>query len=913
MVTVQVDGESPVSPVTKDTEKLIDGALEAVFAREVWEKRTALIKDETGKVVFEQKDVEIPATWSESATTIVVNKYFRGKLGSPERETSVKQVIGRVVRTTALWGMKDGYFGRGILVQDVGPEEELLYFVDRLATMLVKQRFAFNSPVWFNLGFEEHPQVSACFIQSVDDRMGGIMDLARAEVMLFKQGSGTGSNLSTIRSSKEQLSAGGYASGPVSFMRGFDSFAGVTKSGGKTRRAAKMVILNVDHPDILDFIDCKAEEERKAHALVDAGWSPNFTEKGNAYDTLQFQNANHSVRVTDDFMSAVVDRRPFATHYVTTGEVCETYDAAVVFDRIADAAWVCGDPGLQFDTTVNNWHTCKSSGRINASNPCSEYKFLDDTACNLASLNLVKFHQADGSFDRDLFEEDSRVGITAMDIFVSNASYPTERIERGSHDFRTLGLGYANLGSLLMRKGFPYDSDAGRKYAARITALMTGYAYDQSISIAEVLSPFPEWKKNERSMDAVIHMHRDEAFKLAETNSVSQQDADDLDPREIWDRVSTRGRQHGFRNAQVSVLAPTGTIGFMMDCDTTGVEPLLGLVTYKRLVGGGVMKLSYPSVSAAFEALGYSQAQIDDINEHIEETGRLKDAPGFNPDHLPIFQTAFGDTNTISVNGHIDMMAAVQPFISGAISKTVNLPPTASKNDIRAAYLRAWQKGLKAIAVYRDGCKATQPVGASIDQKTGRKLRRGERRSLPATRPTTTHKFQVGTTKGYLKVGFYPDTFEIAEIWLDSSKMGSTISGFSDQFATAISFALQYGCPIEVLAKKFTGVSFEPSGFASVMNDSFHAKSIVDYIFQFLRRVYGSNGWRATEDQLLGRASVPPLEVPQGTPAMTGPQAAALDGFETEARQCDSCGFPEMRRTGSCYACPSCGITTGCS
>ena len=783
-----------------------------------WELRTAAITNEKGEVFFEQKDVEVPKSWSMTATNIVAQKYFGGKVGTPQRERSVRQLISRVVNAITGWGWKNGYF-RTAADRDV--------FSDELTHLLVNQAASFNSPVWFNVGVEAKPQASACFINAVGDSMGSILDLAKTEGMLFKFGSGTGSNLSSLRSSTESLSSGGIASGPVSFMKGFDSFAGAIKSGGKTRRAAKMVILNVDHPDIEEFIDCKAREERKAWDLIEAGWDGSFT--GEVYSNIIFQNANHSVRVTDDFMSAVETGGKHTTRAVTTGEPMGTYEARDLFRKMAQSAWVCGDPGMQYDTTINRWNPCKATHRINASNPCSEYMFIDDSACNLASLNLMKFAREDGGLDVERFRHAVDVVFTAQEILVDEASYPTAAIEKNSHDFRPIGLGYANLGALLMYNGLPYDGDDGRHYAAAVTSLMHGEAFLTSSRIASELGPFAGYAPNRDAFLEVVSMHRDAAYAVEKAGVPK-----DLfeAQRAAWDLTLEAGRQHGFRNAQATVLAPTGTIGFMMDCDTTGVEPDLALVKYKKLVGGGMIKIVNNTVPHALKRLGYSEAETNASVSWIDEKGTIVGAPGLSPEHLPVFDCAFkavGGTRSIAPMGHVRMMAAVQPFLSGAISKTVNLPPDATVEEIEDVYMRGWKMGLKAIAIYRDGCKRTQPLNTSASKSDDAvKGKRGvpvsapgaaaaaatgpRRRKLPDERRALTHKFSVAGHEGYVTVGLYEDGTP-GEIFLTMAKEGSTISGLMDAFATAISLTLQYGVPIEALVEKFSHMRFEPAGY----------------------------------------------------------------------------------------------------
>src|SRR5881296_2387516 len=667
-----------------------------------WEIRTAVIAGETGEVVFEQRDVEVPRSWSQLATNVVVSKYFRGTLGTPQRERSVRQLIGRVVSTLGEWGEAQGYFAT--------PDDRQT-FTDELSHLLLHQKVSFNSPVWFNMGVEPKPQCSACFILSVDDTMDSILDWYRREGIIFKGGSGSGVNLSRLRSSRERLGGGGTASGPVSFMRAADASAGVIKSGGKTRRAAKMVVLNADHPDVADFIRCKAEEERKAWALIAAGYDASLD--GPAYGSIFFQNANNSVRVTDDFMHAALEGRSWSTRYVTNGAVAETRPARDLLRLIAQATWQCGDPGMQFDTTINDWHTCPNTGRINASNPCSEYMHLDDSACNLASLNLMQFVEPDGSFDVAAFRHAVDIVIAAQDILVDRSSYPTPEIGATAHAYRELGLGYANLGALLMSLGLPYDSDAGREFAAAVTALMCGEAYRHSAALAAVLGPYEGYARNREPQLGVIEKHRAHAYKL----DPALVPLDLLAAaREAWDGAREAARRHGVRNSQVTVLAPTGTIAFMMDCDTTGVEPDIALVKYKKLVGGGVLKLVNNTVPRALRRLGYDSKEVQEIVEYIDEQETIEGAPSLTAEHLPVFDCAFRPARgarSIHPLGHLRMMGAVQPFISGAISKTINVPENATVEDIEEAYIEAWKLGLKAVAVYRDGCKKTQPLNTT--------------------------------------------------------------------------------------------------------------------------------------------------------------------------------------------------------
>ncbi len=874
-----------------------------------WEGRSAVINDERGQPVFEQHGIEVPTTWSQTATNIVASKYFRGGLGSPHREWSVKQLISRVVEAIRGWAEEQGYFET---------PEDLQNFSDELTHLLVQQKAAFNSPVWFNVGIEKHPQASACFINSVNDTMESILGLAKTEGMLFKFGSGTGSNLSSIRSSKEPLAGGGTASGPVSFMRGYDAFAGVIKSGGKTRRAAKMVILNADHPDIEEFIGSKAEEERKAWALIDAGYDGSFNVKGGAYDSVFFQNANHSVRVTDDFMRAVVEDRGWQTKYVLSQGTCDDYRARDLMKMMAEAAWQCGDPGMQFDTTINDWHTCPNTARINASNPCSEYMFLDDTACNLSSLNLMKFRKDDGEFDPEAFKAACRTMITAQEILVDNASYPTPAIDRNSHDYRPLGLGYANLGVLLMDRGLPYDSDGGRACAAAITALMHGEAYAQSARVASAMGPFAGYAKNAEPMLRVIDKHRQHAHMIDST----------LVPKEllqsaltVWDEAYTLGVQHGYRNSQVTVLAPTGTIGFMMDCDTTGIEPDIALVKYKKLVGGGVIKIVNQSVPGVLAKLGYTAAEVQDLLKHIDEKEMIEGAPHLREEHLPIFDCAFPPANgkrSIRYMGHIKMMAAVQPFLSGAISKTVNMPQGATPDDIADAYLESWRLGLKAVAVYRDGCKRSQPLSTSKDEGKSQALAvevKPARRKLPDERHAITHKFSIAGHEGYITVGMYEDG-KPGEIFLVMAKEGSTISGLMDAFATSISMALQYGVPLEALVEKFSHVRFEPSGFTK-NSEIPYAKSITDYIFRWLASKFLSAEHQEAVGVQRSEGSLKPGSAPLAVAserALLGASAPAPGAFrsQTDAPPCHYCGSI-MTRNGSCYRCANCGSTSGCS
>ncbi|MCZ6670319.1 MAG: vitamin B12-dependent ribonucleotide reductase, partial [Acidobacteria bacterium] len=847
--------------------------------------------NEKGEVVFEQHDVEVPSFWSQLATNVVVSKYFRGQLDTPERERSVKQLIGRVAGTITRWGREGGYFRT---------EKDVEAFGAELTHLLLHQKASFNSPVWFNCGVEPHPQCSACFINSVEDRMESILDLAKTEGMLFKFGSGTGSNLSVIRSSREPLGGGGTASGPVSFMKGYDAFAGVIKSGGKTRRAAKMVILNIDHPDIMDFITCKAEEEKKAWALIEAGYDSSFT--GTAYASIFFQNANHSVRVTDQFMRAVEEDGMWECRGVKTGEVMETYRARDLLTKIAEAAHLCGDPGLQFDTTINEWNPCSGTARINASNPCSEYMFLDDTACNLSSLNLMKFRRPDGEFDTEGFRHAAETMILAQEILVGNASYPTPAIDRNSHRFRPLGLGYANLGALLMARGLPYDSDAGRVYAAGITALMCGTAYAMSARIAASLGPFAGFEKNRAPMLQVIEKHLEQAKAIDREQLPAELYESAVD---AWDEAYATGTAFGFRNAQATVLAPTGTIAFMMDCDTTGIEPDIALIKYKKLVGGGMFKIVNHTVPLALQKLGYEIPRIQVILEHLEKAETIEAAPGLQPEHLPVFDCAFKPargTRAIHYRGHILMMAAVQPFLSGAISKTVNMPEESTVEEIVKTYSEAWKLGIKAIAIYRDNCKRSQPLSTSIKEHKVAGFH-PDRRRLPSERRAITHKFCLGGHEGYITVGMYDDGMP-GEIFVVMAKEGSAVSGLVDSFATAISLALQYGVPLQVLVDKFSHTRFEPNGWTN--NPSIpNAKSVMDYIFRWLEKKF------LTGENDPGRTEVP---VAVAFPARGASEAEEkrILVSQGDAPPCSDCG-EIMIRNGACYVCLNCGATSGCS
>ncbi len=861
-----------------------------------WVRKDAVIIGSDGKEKFRQNDVEVPDWWNDTTINIVAEKYFRVIDGV--KETSAKQMFTRV----ANWLMKKGQ------EQRVFGQENAQRFERELLYMFVHGMHAFNSPVWFNMGVKEHPQCSACFIQSVDDTMESITDLQRKEIMLFKGGSGTGSNLSPLRSSYERLSNGGWSSGPISFMEPLDAGAGATKSGGGTRRAAKMVVLNVDHPDILEqsngkpgFITCKSDAEQVAHDLYSTGkYTAEWNKPGNVYERIGFQNANNSVRVTDAFMEAVEKDGEWTTHRVKKNSEgvrlpVKTYQARDLWNKIAEAAWFCGDPGIQFDTQTNDWHTCKESGPINASNPCSEYLFLDDTACNLSSLNLMKF--ADGKkFLVDQFIHASEIATLAKEIIVSGSSYPSKQIEEMSHKFRTLGLGYTNLGALLTYWGLPYDSNEGRAVTAGITAVMTGSAYKMSALIAKAVGPFSEYEKNKKPMLDVIRKHWDAAKRLPLTIVRDWQTIIDRS-YEVWREAYELGKLHGYRNAQVTVIAPTGTISFLMGCETTGIEPMLGCVVYKKVVGEGLLVLPNGIIEPALRNLGYGEDVIPGILEHIRKTNTIHGAPGFEDKHGPIFAEALGD-HALTPTAHLDMMIAVQPFVSGGISKTVNMPKSATPKDIADVYMRAWKGGLKCVAVYRDGCKLSQPISTEFTDKgrLSKKLSFGDRRKMPATRDSKTHKFKVGSQEGYLTVGLYPDgTF--GEFFIETSKQGSSLMGFVDAWATAVSIGIQHGVPFDVLKEKFVGMKFEPEGFTEC-DEIRIAKSIPDYIFRWI------------EHFIVNKGKVDENTVPEATPFI----AISNKPIEkdSDGPPCSNCGNM-TKRAGSCYCCTSCGTTTGCS
>ena len=882
-----------------------------------WEKRTALIGNEKGVTIFRQEDVEVPKSWSQTATNIVTSKYFHGKPGTPEREGSVRQLIGRVVNTIVRWGEEGGYFANG---------ESRDAFRDELTHLLVEQKMSFNSPVWFNVGVQPKPQCSACFINSVQDSMESIMGLTRTEGMLFKWGSGTGTNFSTLRGSKETLSGGGIASGPVSFMKGFDAFAGVIKSGGKTRRAAKMVILNIDHPDIVEFIECKMKEERKAHVLIEQGYDSAID--GAAYSSIFFQNANHSVRVTDDFMRAVEEDRDWWTRNVTDGQPNEKLRARDLLYKISDSTWRCGDPGMQYDTTVNRWHTSKNTARINASNPCSEYMFMDDTACNLASLNLMKYTGPNGQFDVAAFKHAVDVTITAQEILVDNASYPTPKIAENSHNFRPLGLGYANLGALLMSMALPYDSGEGRDVAGAITALMCGEAYAQSSRLAERMGAFPGYEVNREPMLDVMRMHRD-AMRGIQPDHVQTELF--LAAQESWDTALEHGEKFGYKNSQVTVLAPTGTIGFMMDCDTTGIEPDLALVKYKKLVGGGLIKIVNNTVPEALMKLGYTPEQTSEIVSHIDKQGTIEGAPYLKAEHLPVFDCSLTPPSggrSINWTGHVKMMAAAQPFLSGAISKTINMPEESTIEDITNAYIESWKLGLKSVAIYRDNSKRSQPLSAAGQKKEEKKAEaapvepmqhelfaRAQREKMPVERASVTHKFSVGGHEGYITVGMYDDR-RPGEVFIKMAKEGSTLSGVMDGLALTISLGLQYGVPLKVFVDKLVNTRFEPSGITANANIRF-VSSVLDYIARWLGGRFISsdylklNGTHAAENVAV--TMVAPIGVAMPPAIRPGQTGSYLPSNAHEgAPTCSECGMM-MVPNGACYKCENCGSTSGCS
>ena len=886
-----------------------------------WETRDAVIPNfKEGGNAFEQRNVEFPVSWSQNATNIVAQKYFRGHLGTPERESSVRQLVSRVVDTIRGWGEKNDYFAT---------EEDAEVFAHELTHLLVNQKAAFNSPVWFNVGVPDTPQqCSACFILAVEDHMSSILNWYVEEGTIFKGGSGSGINLSRIRSSKEGLAGGGTASGPVSFMRGADASAGTIKSGGKTRRAAKMVILNVDHPDVRDFIWCKAVEERKARVLRDAGFDMDLDGKDS--HSTQYQNANNSVRVTDEFMRAFEQDQDWKLKAVLSGETVESTRARDLMRDIAQAAWECADPGMQYDTTINEWHTCPASGRINGSNPCSEYMHLDNSACNLASLNLMKFVNDDGTFDVADFKHAVEVVFTAQEILVGESSYPTEKISENAKAYRQLGLGYANLGALLMARGLAYDSDAGRAWAGAITALMTGHAYRTSALVADAMGPFEGYEPNADAMLRVMRKHR-EAADAIEGELVPEGLLSAA--KHSWDEAVSLGEQHGYRNAQASVLAPTGTIGLMMDCDTTGIEPELALVKTKKLVGGGTMQFVNRTVPRALERLGYDAAEVEDIVAYIAEHNSVNDAPHLKPEHRSVFDTAMGDA-PIHYMGHVRMMGAAQPFISGAISKTVNMPEHVTVEEVEQLFVESWKLGLKAVAIYRDNCKVAQPMSA--DKKKTAAVPEGEpqtlpwsaKKRLPRSRPAITTSFRVGDAEGYITAGSYPDD-GLGEIFLKASKQGSTLSGIMDAFSIAVSVGLQYGVPLEDYASKFINMKFEPSGLTDDEDIRF-ASSIVDFVFRRLaidhlppekREALGIRSIEERKVEVAEKTAAQdeptaveeaPMEASEGAVIRPIEMVAKPTAKELDAPLCYQCGS-KMQPAGSCYVCGTCGSTSGCS
>jgi ribonucleoside-diphosphate reductase alpha chain len=910
---VQISPEDLVNSVAKEDAALgvrryFTIAGRDPFAEIDWETRDAFIPGKE-KPAFEQKGVEFPKFWSQTATNIVAQKYFRGRMASPEREYSVKQMIGRVVTTIGRWGRDGGYFV---------DEDEAQTFEDELKAILVNQLAAFNSPVWFNVGFEEKPQCSACFILSIDDSMDSILDWIRREGIIFRGGSGSGVNLSRLRSSKEQLSKGGYASGPVSFMRGADASAGTIKSGGKTRRAAKMVVLDVDHPDIDEFIWCKAREEEKARVLEAAGYDMSLDSPD--WASIQYQNANNSVRVSDSFMGAVEADADWNLTARVDGSVVETVKARKLLRDMAEAAWRCADPGVQYDTTINSWHTLPNTGRINASNPCSEYMSIDDSACNLASLNLMKFRREDGELNVEMLEHAVDVLFLAQEILVGYSSYPTPEIERNARAYRQLGLGYANLGALLMARGMPYDSDEGRAYAAAITALMTGRAYRKSAEIAGRMGPFAGYRPNAAAMIGVIAKHRAAVGNIAASETVP---ADLLGAaRRAWDDALDAGEVNGFRNAQATVLAPTGTISFMMDCDTTGVEPDFSLVKSKKLVGGGEITIVNKTVPLGLEKLGYAPSEIDQVVAYIDERNTVVGAPYVKTEHYPVFDCAIGE-RAVHYSGHVKMMGAIQPFISGAISKTVNMPEQVTIDDVAQVYIDAWRLGVKAIAIYRDNCKVAQPLSGKGDASQGALAPSGSaavvaaprRRRLPDDRTEVGRKFRVGEYEGYIHVGLFEDGTP-GDIFVDIAKEGTTLAGLMNSFMISVSLGLQYGVPLEVYVSKFAHMRFEPSG-ATNDPDIRAAKSIVDYVFRWMGKKFLTVDQqeeigvlspevraRLSAAYASGAPVVPELEHP--TPGQT-----ALFNTHEDAIECSRCGG-RMVRAGTCYTCRDCGTSTGC-
>ncbi|QIK66147.1 vitamin B12-dependent ribonucleotide reductase [Nocardioides sp. HDW12B] len=948
--------ETVSGPAKQRGRKATGIAIERVFSTEgahpydevTWERRDVVQTNwKTGEAVFEQRGVEYPDFWSANASTIVTTKYFRGAVGTDVREWSLKQLIDRVVKTYTKAGVDHGYFST---------PADAEVFEHELTWLLLHQYFSFNSPVWFNVGTQSPQQVSACFILSVDDSMDSILNWYKEEGFIFKGGSGAGLNLSRIRSSKELLSSGGTASGPVSFMRGADASAGTIKSGGATRRAAKMVVLDVDHPDIEEFVETKAREENKIRALRDAGFDMDLG--GRDITSVQYQNANNSVRVTDEFMRAVEDGTDFGLRARGTGEVIETVDARELFRKIAVAAWECADPGLQYDDTINDWHTNPETGRITASNPCSEYMSLDNSSCNLASLNLMKFLSDDDTFDGALFAKAVEVIITAMDISICFADFPTESIGDTTRDYRQLGIGYANLGALLMAMGLGYDSDGGRAMAASITSLMTGTSYKRSAELAAVVGPYQGYARNAAAHKRVMRKHQ------AANDAVRSVHSHDRDVHvlatDVWDKVVKLGERNGYRNAQASVLAPTGTIGFMMDCDTTGIEPDFSLVKFKKLVGGGSMQIVNQTVPRALRKLGYQEEQVEAIVEYIGEHGHVIDAPGLKTEHYEIFDCAMG-ARPLAPMGHVRMMAAAQPFLSGAISKTVNLPETATVEEIEDVYLQSWKLGLKATAIYRDNCKVGQPLADGkakakdaepAVEATVVEVHKPFRKRLPKSRTSRTTSFTVGGAEGYMISGAHPDG-ELGEIFLKLGKQGSTLAGVMDAFSIAVSIGLQYGVPLETYVSKFTNLRFEPAGLTDDP-DVRMSQSIMDYIFRRLaldymgfddrsmlgiysaeerQRQLETGSYEAAAEEVVevseaeSLKETPHVEAEPTTPASVeaaavkeAPQGAhtsaelmeKITGTAVDSPLCFTCGT-KMRPAGSCYVCEGCGSTSGCS
>jgi ribonucleoside-diphosphate reductase alpha chain len=909
--TVQIHPDELVNHVVDEDATLAVRRLFTIEGRDPfdeveWEIRDAFIPGKNGPT-FEQRDVEFPKFWTQTATNIVAQKYFRGRMTSPERERSVKTMIGRIVGTVGTWGRDGGYFAS---------EAEAQTFEDELKTILVNQLAAFNSPVWFNVGFEEKPQCSACFILSIEDNMDAILDWIRREGVIFRGGSGSGVNLSRLRSSKEQLSKGGYASGPVSFMRGADASAGTIKSGGKTRRAAKMVVLDIDHPDIVEFIWCKSHEEEKARVLEAAGYDMSLDSPD--WASIQYQNANNSVRVSDSFMEAVEADADWNLTARSDGTVVDTMKARKLLHDISEAAWRCADPGVQYDTTINAWHTLPNSGRINASNPCSEYMSIDDSACNLASLNLMKFRREDGELDVEAFEHACDVVFLAQEILVGNSSYPTPEIERNAKAYRQLGLGYANLGALLMARGLAYDSDEGRAYAAAITALMTGRAYRKSSEIAGRMGAFAGYRPNAAAMLGVIAKHRASVGNIANAETVP---ADLLGAaRKSWDEALDLGEVNGYRNAQATVLAPTGTISFMMDCDTTGVEPDFSLVKSKKLVGGGEITIVNKTVAGGLEKLGYAPNEVDEIVAFVDERNTVVGAPYVKSEHYPVFDCAVGD-RAIHYRGHVKMMGAIQPFISGAISKTVNLPETATIEDVSQLYVDAWRLGVKAVAIYRDNCKVAQPLSGKGDKSAQATIggpagafAAPKRRRLPDDRTEIGRKFRVGEYEGYIHVGVFDDGSP-GDIFVDIAKDGTTLQGLMNSLMIAVSMGLQYGVPPEVYVSKLSHLRFEPSGLTNDA-DIRAAKSIPDYIFRWFGKKFLDVDQQEEAGILSMEVRAQMAErVANGEPAHTAeaptPGQTALFNPHEDAIECNRCGG-RMVRAGTCYTCRDCGTSTGC-